>query len=73
MLELLWLIPTLPFAGFLVLATTGSRLSRRATALTGAGSVGLSALLMAVVGISFISTPPPRKRLFADALDMDGC
>ncbi len=49
MLELLWLIPTLPFAGFLVLALFGPRMSRGLVATIGVGSVGLSAVLFFVV------------------------
>jgi NADH-quinone oxidoreductase subunit L len=60
MLELLGLIPALPFAGFVVLALTGKRLPRRAVAVVGAGSVGLSAAAMVLVGIEFLGTPPPN-------------
>jgi NADH-quinone oxidoreductase subunit L len=58
MLGLLWLIPALPFAGFLILALAGFRLSRRGVALVGVGSVGLSALLTLVLGGSFLLSPP---------------
>jgi len=59
MLELLWLIPALPFAGFVVLAMAGGRLSRPAVAVVGAGSVGLSAVVMVLVAVEFFGTPPP--------------
>jgi NADH-quinone oxidoreductase subunit L len=59
MLELLWLIPALPFAGFVALAIAGGRLSRPAVAVVGAGSVGLSAVVMLLVAIEFLGTPPP--------------
>ena len=59
MLALTWLIPALPFAGFAILALAGGRLSRRAVALVGAGSVGLSALLALLVGGAFLASPPP--------------
>jgi len=59
MLALTWLIPALPFAGFAILALAGGRLSRRAVALVGAGSVGLAALLAIVVGGAFLASPPP--------------
>ena len=59
MLDLVWLIPTLPFAGFLVLVLIGHRLARTGIAIVGVGSVGLSALVTILVGISFISSPPP--------------
>lgn len=58
MLQLLWLIPVLPFAGFLLLALVGGRLSRPTTAIIGAGSVGISALLTVLVAITFLSAPP---------------
>ena len=54
--ELLFLIPALPFAGFLVLALAGRRLSKATVALVGAGSVGLSALLTMVMAIEFIGS-----------------
>lgn len=58
MLQLLWLIPILPFASFFILAIAGSRISHRSVAVIGAGSVGLSALLTAIIGIAFIVSPP---------------
>lgn len=54
--ELLFLIPALPFAGSLILALAGRRLSRATIALVGAGSVGLSALLTMVMAIEFIGS-----------------
>ena len=59
MLNVLWLIPALPFAGFLILALEGKRISKQISALIGAGSVGISALLTIIIGITFISSPPP--------------
>jgi NADH-quinone oxidoreductase subunit L len=56
--ELLFLIPALPFAGFLVLALMGRRLSRKTIAFAGAGSVGMSALLATLMAIEFIGNPP---------------
>lgn len=58
MLSLLWLIPALPFASALVLLLSGSRLSRRAVAAVGVGSIGLSALVTILVAVSFIGAPP---------------
>ena len=58
MLQLLWLIPALPAAGFVVLTLLNGRLSRTATAWIGAGSVGLSALVALLVCGSFIASPP---------------
>ena len=58
MFDLLWLVPALPFAGFLILALFGKRIGKIASGITGVGSVGLSALLTFIIGISFISSPP---------------
>ncbi|MBI5571610.1 MAG: NADH-quinone oxidoreductase subunit L [Desulfomonile tiedjei] len=57
MIDLLWLIPALPFAGFLVLILAGSRLPRIVVAVLGAGSVGFSAVVACLIGIEFISSP----------------
>jgi NADH-quinone oxidoreductase subunit L len=59
MLQLLWIIPLLPFASFLVLAVFGPRLPRLITAIIGVGSVGASAVLTFLVAGSFIGSPPP--------------
>ncbi len=53
----LWLIPALPLAGFVVLALSGKRLSTRAVAWVGAGSVGLSALVTLAIAARFIAAP----------------
>ncbi len=59
MLHWLWLIPTLPFAGFVLLATAGSRLPHRAVASVGVGAVGLSAVLALLIGTDYALRPPP--------------
>lgn len=61
MIKWLWLIPTLPFAGYVVLALVGARLSRRRVAIVGVGSVGLSAIIALIVGTSFITSPPSNQ------------
>jgi NADH-quinone oxidoreductase subunit L len=58
MLDFIYLIPALPFAGFLVLALLGRTLSKKAIALVGAGSVGMSALLSVIAAIEFLGAPP---------------
>ncbi len=58
---LLPLIPAIPFLGFLILALFGHKLSRKAAAFTGAGSVGISALLTFVAGFVFLSSLPKVK------------
>jgi NADH-quinone oxidoreductase subunit L len=51
------LIPIFPLLGFLILSLTGFRLSQKANAIVGAGSVGISALLTIIQGIAFLSSP----------------
>jgi NADH-quinone oxidoreductase subunit L len=58
MLGLLWLVPALPAAGFIVLVLVGRRLGRTAVAVTGAGAVGLSAVVAAAVCLDFMVSPP---------------
>ena len=59
MLRLLWLIPALPAASFVVLTLLNGRLGRRAVAWIGAGSVGLAAAVALIVSFTFIASPPP--------------
>ena len=58
MLGWLWIIPALPFTGFLLLALVGSRLSRRVVAFIASGAVGLSAVAAGFTAISFLSAQP---------------
>jgi len=60
MLKLLWLIPALPLAGFLVLALCGGRLFRWQVAWVGCGSVGMAAVTTALVGVDFFRAFPDR-------------
>ncbi len=57
----LFLIPALPFAGFILLALSGRRMPKGIVAVIGAGSVGLSALLALLVGYCFITTSPSGR------------
>jgi NADH-quinone oxidoreductase subunit L len=57
-INLLWLIPALPFASALVLVLFGSRLSRRAVATVGVASIGLSAVITILVAASYLSATP---------------
>lgn len=58
-MDLLWLVPALPLMGFIVLALRGKHFSKRAVALTGAGSVGLSAIIAIAIGVRFIASSSP--------------
>jgi len=57
-LHWLWLVPALPFAGFVLLFVTGGRLTARATAAIGAGSTGISAALALAMAYSFLRALP---------------
>ncbi len=59
MLEFLWLVPALPFAGFLVLVCAGRLLSRGGIAAVGAGSVGLSCVAAFAAAAGFIGRNLP--------------
>lgn len=56
--NLLWLIPTLPLAGFLILVLAGKRMSRTGISITGGGSVCLSAIIALTIGIGFLADTP---------------
>lgn len=58
MYSLLWLIPALPFLGFLLLAVFGRGLKKTGSSIVGIGSVGISALLTILIGINFLTSPP---------------
>jgi NADH-quinone oxidoreductase subunit L len=58
MIDLLWLIPALPLAGFVILALGGARLPRWAANWTGVGSVGASALLTLATTVAFLRGLP---------------
>jgi NADH-quinone oxidoreductase subunit L len=57
MREQLWLIPALPFAGFVVVALAGARMSRRAIATIAITAVALSAVVAIAVAVVFIAGP----------------
>ncbi len=60
MLRLLWLIPAFPFASFLLLALVGSRISKRAVATIGVGSIAASTVVSILITWSFLTVPPPN-------------
>ncbi|QBQ55580.1 NADH-quinone oxidoreductase subunit L [Nitrosococcus wardiae] len=59
MLKLLWLVPTLPLAGFILLILAPGRLSKRLSAFIGVGSVVLSALLTVGLSMEFLQSELP--------------
>ncbi|WP_456442650.1 NADH-quinone oxidoreductase subunit L [Caldithrix abyssi] len=67
MYEFLWLVPTFPFLGFLILAIFGKNLGNKLSAFVGVGSVGLSALITLLIGFQFL-TSPPENGIFVQTL-----
>lgn len=59
MFDFIWLIPALPFAGFLILIAGGSHLSSRMVSIIGTGAAGLAAAVAIWTGLQFILTTPP--------------
>jgi NADH-quinone oxidoreductase subunit L len=59
MFRLLWSVAAIPFASAALLALFGSRMSRRMVAILGAGSVVFAAAVTLLIGIEFVSSPPP--------------
>lgn len=71
-MKFLWLIPTLPFLGALILIMFSSRLPKNVSAAIGAGSVGVGALITILVGSDFLSSGLPSYRFIAwDWFDVD--
>jgi NADH-quinone oxidoreductase subunit L len=58
MLRLLWLIPGIPFASFLVLALVGSRISKKAGALIGVASIATSTVISILITWNFLVSAP---------------
>ncbi|MDP6414590.1 MAG: NADH-quinone oxidoreductase subunit L [Gammaproteobacteria bacterium] len=56
MLDLIWLLPTFPILGFLSLVLTAGTLPKRIAAIIGAGSVGLSFAVAAIIAIQFLGS-----------------
>jgi NADH-quinone oxidoreductase subunit L len=53
-----WLVPLIPIISFIILAIFGKKFSRTITAVFGAGSVGISALITIIIASQFISALP---------------
>ncbi|WP_374089261.1 NADH-quinone oxidoreductase subunit L [Methylomicrobium lacus] len=63
MFDLLGWVPIVPLLGFLLLVFYGRRLSNFHVAWIGAGSVGISAVLVALLGFEFLQGPMAPYRL----------
>jgi NADH-quinone oxidoreductase subunit L len=66
--ELLWLLPILPFAGFVILATAGARFPKPLVAVVGAGSVGVSAVITLVMAAGFFFGAAPAGHAVSQTL-----
>jgi len=56
MLDLIWLLPSFPALGFLSLVLTSGNLPKKAVAVIGAGSIGLSFLVAALCAMEFLNS-----------------
>jgi NADH-quinone oxidoreductase subunit L len=71
MQELIWLLPTFPLAGFLVLVLTAGALPRGFVAVIGAGSIGLSFLTALIIALEFLGA---GEDFFCKrSMDLDVC
>lgn len=60
MTQPIWLLPALPFLGFMILALSGRYFSKKAVAATGIGAIALSFLYALYLGSSFMADPSVR-------------
>jgi len=67
MLQLLWLVPALPFSGFLILALFGKHFPKKIQAIIGSGTIGVAALLVISIGIKFLNLPS-HEQIFNQTL-----
>ncbi len=72
MTELLWIVPALPFLGAIILIILGTKLSRIAASFVGAGSVGLSALLVILIGLNYAPAAGPFRQVLWQWIDVAG-
>jgi NADH-quinone oxidoreductase subunit L len=63
-IELLGWVPLFPFLGFLILVLASERLSNRLVPWIGIGSVGISALLVSLIGFEFLNGTLEPYQLF---------
>jgi NADH-quinone oxidoreductase subunit L len=56
MLDMLWLVPTIPLIGFLILTLTAGKLPEVPAAIVGAGSIGLSFFVALFAGLDFMAS-----------------
>ncbi len=59
--QLLWLVPTLPIAGFIVLILAGAKLRQRTVSIIAVGSVAASTVVTGLLAVSFLASPPAEN------------
>jgi NADH-quinone oxidoreductase subunit L len=59
MLELLWLVPTIPLIGSLILILTQGKLPEVPAGIVGAGSIGLAFVVALLAGLDFMQSDLP--------------
>ena len=73
MIELLGWVPLIPFLGFLILVLVGERLSKPLISWVGVGSVGISALIVSLIGFEFLNgTLEPYRLELGSWMALDG-
>jgi len=66
-LDLLWLVPAIPFAGFVLLVALGPRLRHSAAAVIGVGSIAIATVIAFGAAAALVARPPDA-RVFTQAL-----
>ncbi|HXE11214.1 MAG TPA: NADH-quinone oxidoreductase subunit L, partial [Bryobacteraceae bacterium] len=72
MLQLLWLIPAIPFLGALILALAGRALSRRMVASIGVGSVAIATVISLAIVPAALALPAPYTQVLWTWIDVAG-
>src|SRR5579884_3319843 len=65
--DLLWAVPAVPVAGFLLLVVAGARLRRSSVAAVGVGSIAVATAIAFFIAARFVSLPP-TERVFTQTL-----
>ncbi|MCZ2076500.1 MAG: NADH-quinone oxidoreductase subunit L [Bryobacteraceae bacterium] len=70
MLSLLWLVPAIPLATAAILALFGARLTRRAVAAMGAGSIGVSCVISLLIAPALLTSETPYRQTLWTWIDV---
>ncbi len=68
MIDLLWLVPTFPVIGFLILTLSCGKLSELPSGIIGAGSIGLSFLFAMLAGLDFMALSEAGAQSYSQTL-----